>query len=164
MIDHHIDYLANHPQYVEEVARLKYEHWLYSAPDRPYHVWVSEIEDTARIGEFPLTLVALDDTGLLGFVSMVVFEEWEGIRDGVWMITLYAKKEHRNRGLGTSLMNRCLSEARQMGVNTVYLWTDEKSLTEYYAQRDWKFLHTTPANEDIMSIDVSTRKDPRLTT
>jgi hypothetical protein len=42
-----------------------------ASPDCEYPVWVREIADSARIGDFPLTLLALDDTGLLGFVALV---------------------------------------------------------------------------------------------
>ena len=150
-MDYHIDYLANHPSYTQEVARLKYDQWKHTSPDREYRVWVSEIEDTSRIDQFPLTLLALDGSDLIGFVTLMVIDERDGIRAGVWMITLYVKKDFRNHGVGTSLMNQCIAEARRKGVGVLYLWTEERVLTEYYARNGWKLLHTNQDGEDVMS-------------
>ena len=62
-MNHYIAYLADHPTYVAEVAELKYAQWRHTSPDRPYQVWVAEIEHSARKGELPMTLVALPRAG-----------------------------------------------------------------------------------------------------
>ena len=153
-MDFYIDYLANHHSYVGEIAKLKYDHWHHTSPDRAYPVWVSDIEDSAKIGDFPSTLLALDKSGLLGFVTMIRIDERAGIQDGVWMITLYVKSEHRRRGIGTRLIDRCIAEARKLGIDTLYLWTEAEELTRYYASRGWQLQGTDQDGEDIMFFKV----------
>ena len=65
-------YLADHPSYVQEVGHLKYEPWRYTSPDRPCEVWIDEIRDSAHSDGFPMTLVALQGTTLVGFVTLIV--------------------------------------------------------------------------------------------
>ena len=154
-----IEYLADHPTYVEKVARLKYAHWRQTSPDRPHKVWVDEIRHSARKGELPLTFIALESGELLGFVTLVEIPEKAGIEKGVWLITLYVREGHRGVGFGARLAQRCLIEARRMGYKAVQLWTESAGLTDYYRRQGWRVVtRDGVSGEDIMMVvldDVS---------
>jgi GNAT superfamily N-acetyltransferase len=150
-----IEYLADHPTCVEEIAQLRRAHWQHTAPKRPYEVWLGDVEVSARKGELPMTLVTLQDSELRGFVTLVAFEEKAGIKNGVWLITLYVKAQYRGAGLGRSLVERCLAEARSLGCSVVHLWTESTHLTEYYARIGWRLLgQNNESGEYIMVYDL----------
>jgi predicted N-acetyltransferase YhbS len=151
----HIEYLADHPTHAEEIAQLRCAHWRHTAPERPYEVWVGDVEYSARKGELPMTLVTLQDSELLGFVTLVEFEEKAGIRNGAWLITLYVKAQYRGAGLGRSLVERCLTEAQSLEYSALHLWTESTHLTEYYARSGWRLLgQDDESGEDIMVYDL----------
>ena len=151
-----LDHLANHPDYIEEVAQLKFNHWHHTSPDRPWEEWLSEISESARIDSPPVTLVALYDTGansrdLAGFVSLVQMEDHAGIEDGLWMITLYVKEKYRVLGIGAHLVNRAITEGNQLGFTEIYLWSESRDLTTFYTRRGWEICrHDEESSEDIL--------------
>lgn len=151
-----VDYLVNHTSYIDEVAQLKYNQWLHTSPDRPYEVWLSEIKDSACSDRPPLTLIALYDNGngtrdLAGFVTLIDIEENASIKDSLWLITLFVKAPYRRQGIGSHLLQRCLAESRRLKAPALYLWTENKTLTAFYAKRGWKLMGTDEeTGEDIM--------------
>ena len=150
-----VDYLANHPSHFEEVAGLKYHQWRHTSPDRAWDVWLAEIRESAQAGAFPMSLLALESDELLGFVTLVQIDEKAGVHNGLWMITLYVKEAFRRQGIGSALIERCISEARRMGLDTLYLWTESRDLTSYYGRRGWQWIGADEVDgDDIMAHQV----------
>lgn len=155
-----LDYLANHREYIEEVAQLKFNHWLHTSPDRPYDIWLSEIEESAATDTVPLTLVTVIDSGdgkhdLAGFVTLINIDEREGIEKGLWMITLFVKEQYRHQGIGTHLIQRCFQECKQLDYTSLHLWTESKALTSYYAKQGWLLINADEdSGEDVMVYEV----------
>jgi len=149
-VDYTIEYLADRPATIAEVGDLKYGHWKNTSPDRPYDVWIDEIRYSARRDAFPMTLVAIAGDELLGFVTLVEMDEHAAVADGLWMITLYVKLEHRRQGIGEALMGRCTVEARRLGYGALHLWTDGAELTGYYAHRGWRLIGRDDEGDDVM--------------
>ena len=137
-MDYATAYLADHPAYIEEVGYLKYRQWLHTSPDRPYEVWIEEIRQSARKEGFPMTLIALQERELLGFVTLIELEGHAGIEDGLWLITLYVKAEYRCQGIGTALIERYIEEAARFDHPVLYLWTESPVLPGYYERRGWR--------------------------
>jgi len=152
-------YLADHPCYVQEVGDLKYEQWRHTSPDRPYEVWIDEIRDSARSDAFPMTLIALQGTTLVGFVTLIVLDDRAGIRDGLWLITLYVKESHRRQGIGERLIDRCVDEMRRAGYRALYLWTESPKLTRYYACRGWRQIGQDEDGDDMMVYELEAEQD-----
>jgi len=102
-----------------------------------------------------MTLVMLQATQLLGFVTLVEFREKAGIKNGVWLITLYVKAQYRGAGLGWYLVERCFAEAQKLGYSAIYLWTESARLTEYYVRGGWRLLgRDDESGEDIMVYEL----------
>jgi len=120
-----IDYLANCPELVDELARLSWEEW-----QEVYQQRKQTLEDTVKIyrsrmntDRLPLTLVALQASQLVGMVSLK-FHDMDTRPDlDPWLGGLLVLPEWRNRGMGTTLMRRATEEARRLNVSQLYLWT-----------------------------------------
>jgi GNAT superfamily N-acetyltransferase len=152
---YHIEFLADHPAYAEEVGQLKMAEWLRTSPDRPYEVWIDEIRASAQKDRVPMTLLALRDGEVLGFVSLVEIDDRAGIERGVWLITLYVREAYRCYGIGTALIERCIAEGRRMGRPALYLWTETPQLTAYYARRGWQYVGQDEDGEDVMVYELA---------
>ena len=85
-----------------------------------------------------------------------------GVKDGLWLITLYVKVPYRRRGIGARLLDRCVDEARRAGYPALHLWTESSELTCYYACRGWRRIGQDEGGDDVMvnELGLSTLRPP----
>ncbi len=74
-----------------------------------------------------------------------------GDSDAVELRKLYVRKDHRGRGLGSSLCDRVESTARALGSHTVELWSDTRFLDAHrlYEKRGYVRGSETRALHDV---------------
>jgi len=155
-----IDYLANCPELVDELARLSWEEW-----QEVYQQRKQTLEDTVKIyrgrmntDRLPLTLVALQASELVGMVSLK-FHDMDTRPDlDPWLGGLLVLPEWRNRGMGTTLMRRATEEARRLNVSQLYLWTH--TAEGLYYKLGWQVVERTNyfgKKSVVMQIDLRTQ-------
>jgi len=150
-----VEYLADHLDLLKSVERLTRDQWKHTAVERTDEEWLEQLRVTATRGEIPCTLVALHDEALVGFVTLVRFEERSRIRNGVWMVTLYVKQPFRDQGVGQMLIERCIEEAAVLGESTAYLWAENQGLSRYYRQRGWHWAGMDETGGDVLMFPIS---------
>jgi GNAT superfamily N-acetyltransferase len=143
-----IDYLANCPELVGELARLSWKEWqeVYQQRKQTLGDSLKNYRKRMNTDRLPLTLVALHAgppsvrarhgqslTGpagnygaaseLVGMVSLK-FHDMDTRPDlDPWLGGLLVLPKWRNHGVGTMLMHRATEEARRLNVPRLYLWT-----------------------------------------
>jgi GNAT superfamily N-acetyltransferase len=136
-----IDYVADHPELVEELARLSWREWqeVYQRREQTLEDSLKNYRERMNTDRLPLTLVAVralqgeSSTGLAGnygaaseLVGMVSlkFHDMDTRPDlDPWLGGLFVLPEWRNRGVGTILMHRATQDAHRLKVTRLYLWT-----------------------------------------
>ena len=133
-----IDYLANCPELMDELARLSWKEWqeIYQQRKQTLEDSLKNYRERTNTDRLPLTLVAVRArhgqslTGLavncrelVGMVSLK-FHDMDTRPDlDPWLGGLFVIPEWRNRGVGTMLMHRATEEAGRLSVSQLYLWT-----------------------------------------
>ena len=144
-----IDYLANCPELVDELARLSWEEWQEVYPQRQQTLAhsVKNYRDRMNTNRLPLTLVAvrtglaINCSELVGMVSLK-FHDMDTRPDlDPWLGGLLVLPKWRNRGVGTMLMHRATEEARRLNVPQLYLWTH--SAEGLYHKLGWEVVERT---------------------
>jgi GNAT superfamily N-acetyltransferase len=151
-----IDYLADHPELVDELARLSWKEWqeVYQRREQTLEHCLKNYRERMNTDRLPLTLVAVRAlhgeslTGLavncqelVGMVSLK-FHDMDTRPDlDPWLGGLLVLPEWRNRGVGTMLMHRCTEEARRLNVPRLYLWTH--SAERLYQKLGWQVVERT---------------------
>lgn len=138
-----IEYLANRPEFLEELARLSWREWqdIYEQRDQTLEHCRKNYQERMNTDRLPLTLVALNENELLGMVSLK-FHDMDTRSDlDPWLGGLLVLSEWRNRGIGTRLMNRATEEARWLNVLRLYLWTH--TAERLYRRLGWQFVERT---------------------
>ena len=165
-----IDYLANCPEFVDELGRLSWEEWqeIYRQRQQTLEDSVKNYRERMNIDRLPLTLVAVRArhgqslTGLaincrelVGMVSLK-FHDMDTRPDlDPWLGGLFVLPEWRNRGVGTMLMHRATEEARRLNVSRLYLWTH--SAERLYQKLGWQVVERTDyfgKEAVVMQIDL----------
>lgn len=146
-----IDYLANCPQFLDELAQLSWKEWqeIYQQRDQTLDHCLKNYQERMNIDRLPLTLVAVRArhgqslTGtavnrgeLVGMVSLKYHDMDTRPDLDPWLGGLLVLPEWRNRGVGTMLMHRATEEARRLKVPRLYLWTH--SAEALYRKLGWQ--------------------------
>ena len=94
-----------------------------------YADWVDASEERwrARLTDVPLTVVARDDTGLVGVVSGVPAE------GHVELISMWVAPEWRGQGVGEALVNAVLDESGGRSVRLRVMAGNQRAL-DFYAR------------------------------
>jgi len=168
-----IDYLANCPELVDELARLSWEEWqeVYRQRRQTLEDSLKNYRERMNTGRLPLTLVAVrarygrsltglavNGSELVGMVSLK-FHDMDTRPDlDPWLGGLLVLPEWRNRGVGTMLMHRATEEARRLNVPQLYLWTH--SAEGLYHKLGWQVVERTnyfSKEAVVMQIDLRRR-------
>jgi GNAT superfamily N-acetyltransferase len=133
-----IEYLADYPQYLRQLAEWHHAQWSKYNPGDTVEKRMERMQLHMGKRQIPTTFVALDGDSPMG--SACIREQDmpnEGGRHDLtpWLASVYVSPEFRDRGVGSALVTRVEQEARDIGVTTLYLYTpDRESL---YARLGW---------------------------
>jgi GNAT superfamily N-acetyltransferase len=118
-----IDYLANHPSFIPEIADLSYRQWtaLFQAAGISQTRLEDMLAERAVTDRIPITLVALQDGALIATGSIKLTEP--GTKPGLspWLAGIYVKEEYRGTGAGAAIVRALEDKAAQLGIPMLYL-------------------------------------------
>ncbi|MDZ4814356.1 MAG: GNAT family N-acetyltransferase [Pseudomonadota bacterium] len=161
-------YLCDHMHLASELARLHFAEWGELLPNWSEADALAELQTHGSRSAIPTTLLALDSaqlaclehtatatSALIGSVSLLQNDD-DRIRDYTpWLASLVVVPAHRGSGHGIALIQRCVQEARSLGVGRLYLYTAGQQ--PLYARLGWRFVDSVPlgsARVDVMAIDT----------
>jgi GNAT superfamily N-acetyltransferase len=138
-----IDYLANHPELAEELARFSWNEWpsIYEHRGQTFADALSKYQERTNVDSIPLALVAFAEGKLVGTVSLK--DDDLDIRPEIkhWLGGLFVVPEWRGRGVGSVLMRQAVEEARRLKVPRLFLWTS--SAEGLYLKLGWQPVERT---------------------
>ena len=146
-----IDYLSNHPGFINEVSEMIYEEFVVKTGSKMKFEDIVNYFSNTKDNSFPITLVAIENEDCLGTVS--IFENDLKIRTMYkpWLASLYTKPEYRGRGIAKMLIDKTIEVVKDLGFVDLYLRTEDAS--DYYINRGWTYLETV-SDEKYEKIDV----------
>jgi N-acetylglutamate synthase-like GNAT family acetyltransferase len=152
-----IDYLNEHPELVDELARLSWKEWqdVYEKRQQTLDDCLKNYRERMNTDRLPLTLVALHGGDLVGMVSLKFLDMDTRPDLDPWLGGLLVLPEWRNRGVGTMLMHHATEEARKLDVPRLYLWTH--SAEGLYRKLGWQVVERTEyfgKNAVVMEIET----------
>jgi GNAT superfamily N-acetyltransferase len=138
-----IDYLANHPELAEELARFSWNEWpsIYEHRGQTFADALRKYQERTNVDSIPLALVAFAGGMLVGTVSLK--DDDLDIRPEIkhWLGGLFVVPEWRGRGVASALMRHATEEARRLKVPRLFLWTS--SAEGLYLKLGWQPVERT---------------------
>lgn len=146
-----IDFLLNHPEKITEVSIMIYKEFVVKTGSVMKFEEVVKHFSNSRDTTFPITLVALEKSKVIGTVS--ILENDLKIRSNYkpWLASLYTKPEYRNKGIGQKLIIKTIAVAKELGFKELYLRTEDAS--DYYKNKGWTYVETV-SDDKYEKIDV----------
>ena len=133
-----LHYLADRPQHIPALAVWHFAQWGELNPANDVAARIARLQTQLNRGTVPTTFIACDGDELLGSASLVVSDL--DIRPELtpWLAGVFVAPAARNRGVGTLLVQRVMSEARDIGVPRLHLFTLDRE--KFYAGLGWRLL------------------------
>ncbi|MBV7334960.1 GNAT family N-acetyltransferase [Chloroflexi bacterium TSY] len=129
-----IAYLADYPEYIPTLAQWHQGMWGHLDPKKSVETRIRFLSSHGR-RQIPTTFVAIENDQPLGSTSLVVSDLSTRPELTPWLASVFTAPEHRNRGIGSVLVQRVMDEARSLSVETLYLITPDKQ--NFYARLGW---------------------------
>jgi GNAT superfamily N-acetyltransferase len=123
---------------IPTLAAWHHAQWGELNPQKTLDDRISAFERHLTETPVPATFVAIEDGQPLGSASLVEHDLPTHSQLSPWLASVYVAAEHRRRGIGGQLVRRVMEEARQLGVETLYLFTLDQE--KFYSELGWSLL------------------------
>jgi predicted N-acetyltransferase YhbS len=122
----------------------------FEGSDRTPEQDAGELCALVENNDFETALIALVDEKPMGSV-LLVRHELDAAHDLTpWLAGLVVAEDHRHLGIGSALVRALETQARSLGVETLYLYTWEAR--DFYARLGWKDVETFVHDDEPMML------------
>ena len=148
--------LKDKQEYIEEIAILTQKEWGNNNlnSDEFENKITRKIEKIKKLfdNKYYCKLILLEDSKLIGFISIFPSDGEERKDLFPWYATMYVKKEYRGKGYSRILNDAILEEARKRSIKRLYLKTELKN---YYEKFGAKYMGDLNQKEKIYYFDLN---------
>jgi len=131
-----IEYLADHPHLISQLAGLHYEQWGYLRPNETLAQRTRRLRVACGRGGVPSAVAALaDDGSLLGSAMLIANDMATRPELTPWLAGVYVLDAYRDQGIGSALVKRIEAEAASTGAKRLHLYTPNAA--RFYARLGW---------------------------
>lgn len=146
--------LKNNEKYLREYIELCLEEWGTKCDKSKLRVKVDrKLEKilSNRNDKIIVSLGLINDSNLVGFISLLKTDGDERTDLTPWYGTMYIKEEFRGNRYSKILNNAILGEAKRLGYNKVYLKTD---LINYYEKFGARYIEKLNNGEKLYYMEL----------
>jgi predicted N-acetyltransferase YhbS len=136
-----IDYLANHPWCCSQLAAWHHQEWNHYHRADSVAKRLAKLQAEPGFQQIPTTFVALAGNTLLGSASLVEFDMHDRLDLTPWLASVFVAPSYRRQGVGGSLVQRVVAEAKVLGVSHLYLFTPDQE--NWYEKLGWSVVQRT---------------------
>ena len=131
-----IHYLVDHPDLIPRLARLHFAKWSRLRPRETLEERTSRLTAQCGRNRVPSVFVAVEDNGELAGSAMLVARDMDTRSELTpWLAGLYVVADRRGQGYGTALVQRVESQALELGVERLHLYTPDAR--DFYGGLGW---------------------------
>ena len=135
---------------IRTVAQWMFEQWGQATESASPEAFIPGLRQRTHCGSIPFTLVAFHDSEPIGTASLFFQDMDTHTHLCPWMSAIYVDPGFRSRGIGRRLCADVVMRARSLSVQTLYLFTPDK--TAFYRHMDWKPIEITTYRNETVTI------------
>src|SRR5690606_12012967 len=119
------------------LAEWHQQQWSYLSPSTTLQQRIARLRQHGR-RQLPTSFVALLDGQPVGSAALIANDMTDQDRLSPWLANVYVVPEQRRHGIGATLVQRVVEEARALGFRRLYLYTEDQ--TRFYAGLGWEMI------------------------
>jgi N-acetylglutamate synthase-like GNAT family acetyltransferase len=145
-----IEYLADYPAALPILAEWQHREWGHLRAGDTVEKRRARLEGFSNRDRIPLTVVALDNSEVLGSASLIAHDMETRMELTPWLASVFVGEQHRRKGIGAELVRRIMNEAGKLDVPLLYLYTVHSE--KFYAALGWTLQERTSYREQEVVI------------
>lgn len=149
------DCITNHPQHIPLIAQWHQNEWQHISPHLSTALRIRQYSEYSAAVAIPSCILALVNDHPAGSASLVESDMETHLHFQPWLASVFVHDDYRHQGIATQLIERCIDNARHLGVETLYLFTPDQTI--FYQNRGWKLIESTEYHNekvDIMAYNI----------
>jgi len=136
-----IDFLANHPDFINTLAPLLVAHWRPVLSQETLESRATKLRAHMNIETLPVAWVAYSGTTVLGTAALRTHDLPDHEQLTPWLGGVFVVSQYRRQGVGTALCSTVEQYAKnRFGISTLYLFTIDKQ--EWYKSLGWSLFES----------------------
>ena len=150
------DFIGNHPDLIPLIASWHQQQWQHISPELTTNLRIKKYSSYASKPGIPCSILALIEGKPAGSASLVESDMSTHPHLHPWLASVYVDNTFRRQGIASQLIDKIIEISRNIGVETLYLFTPDQS--DFYQKRGWKILENYTYNGeqvDIMSFTIN---------
>ena len=132
-----ISLLADHMNFLNELARLHHAEWGHLNPSNTVEIRAEKLEKLAGREGIPRIFIAHTDDQFIGSAALVE-QDMPTLHPELspWLAAVFVKEQWRGQGIATRLVKHCETQAIAAGREKLFLFTE--SASELYKTLGWQ--------------------------
>jgi N-acetylglutamate synthase-like GNAT family acetyltransferase len=127
--------LREEPQHIPILAAWHHHQWSSLNPDGSLEKRIAKMQDYLSDDFVPSTLIAKTDK-LLGSAAIVENDMDTKPELTPWLASVFVAPQYRNQGIGSRLVKQLMQQAKQTGIEAIYLFTPDQ--VNFYQKLGWE--------------------------
>jgi len=125
------------PQHLTTLANWHQAEWAHLNPGQTLQQRIEKMQPFLNQETIPTTLIYLDNKGTLCGSAAILESDMDTHQDLTpWLASVYVAPEHRNKGIGTKLIQAITNLAKTNNIKTLHLYTPSKET--FYQSLGWQ--------------------------
>lgn len=152
-----IVHLSERPDAVPLIARWRFEQWGGQIPGSSLQTFLDHTRISARTCGLPQTWISLDGERVTGAATLSATDMHTRPELSPWLVGVYVNADDRGRGIGSILVAYVVEQARQMSIETLWLFTPDQE--RFYRRLGWQTVERTHYwDEDVVIMRIDAQK------
>ena len=158
MISFKVVALAEHPHHWQTAAEWSFAAWHHEFPTDTVQTYLDQYSLAASKPEKLIEIFAAidSDDNLLGVATLVDDDELpDAPEPGPWLAAVFVAPDARKFGVGSALVERVVSQTRELNYSTLYLYTEHAQI--WYRDKGWTKIRDTVflgLHHTVMQLDL----------
>ncbi len=143
--------LRDQPQAIATIAPWHFAEWHALFPHKTLQDFADDLTQSLGGDAIPQTWLMLDEAGAIaGTGSLLMQDMTINQHMSPWLANIYVHPTQRGRGLGKQMVQHVMEQAAQLGVQTLYLFTEDQQA--FYEKLGWQLIQRELYEGEMVSV------------
>ena len=130
--------LKQQPELLPMLAHWHYLEWGALFPEKTEADFAADLAASLNEQQLPISWVVVYEHQVVGTASLLLHDMQTNRELSPWLANIYLAPSVRGKGLGKWLVQQVMTEARQLGLTQLYLFTEDQAA--FYQRLGWRNL------------------------